>query len=324
MKRAALLAFALALSALPLASLPSTWAQTAAASGYSADQKLEFDVASVRQNKTSTADSDGDPEFQNVPMGPEETFRKTGGVFTARNTPLLKLISFAYKVTTGQRDVFRASMPDWVITERYNVEARTENQDVTKDQMRAMMRSLLADRFKLIAHRETRMASVYAVVLVKPGILGPHLRPHPADEPCSTIAPPLGKPSPDAAPPAPRTVAGGYPATCGGFARMEPSQPWLRHEGARNMPMAATVTAFTGLGVLGRPVVDRTGLFGNYDWVMEFLQDAPPGVEYQLPPDATGPKFTDALRDQLGLKLESAKAPIEFVIVDQVEHATEN
>ncbi len=234
--------------------------------------KLEFDVASIRQNKSGAPDAGGDPEFANVPMGPEDTFRKTGGVFTTRNTALVKFISFAYKVTTSQREVFRASLPEWVQNDRYNIEARTDKPDLTKDDLRMMMRALLAERIRLAVHQETREVSVYAVVLAKPGVLAPHLRAHPADAPCSTMAPSLAKPDPDGPPPAPKTVAGGYPATCGGFARMEPSQPWLRHEGARNMPMATTVTAFSGLGALGRPVIDRTGLAGNYDWVIELCR----------------------------------------------------
>jgi len=281
-------------------------------------QKLEFDVASVRANRTGFGEG-RDPQRVNVPVGPEETWRDTGGVFSAQNVPLVQMISFAYKVTTGQRAVFRASLPEWTQTEGFNIEARTDNHAVTKDQMREMMRNLLADRFKLVAHRETRDVAVYAVEMVTPGVLGPHLRAHAAGEPCSVIAPPLasGIRDPNAAAPPPTVVAGGYPATCGGFARMEPTRPYLRHEGARDMPMATTVTAFSGLGTLGRPAIDKTGLVGNYDWVIEFLQEAEGGEE--LPADAAGPTFREALKDQLGLKLEAAKAPYEFVVVDHVE-----
>jgi uncharacterized protein (TIGR03435 family) len=283
--------------------------------------KLEWDVASVRQNKSGPPESGGDHQSTNIPMGPENSFRDTAGVFLARNTPLREIISFAYKVTTGQRDVFRASLPDWVLTDRFDIEARTENHDVTKDEMRRMMQSLLAERFKLTMHRETREVPVYAVVLAKPGALGPQLRLHPPDDPCSTIAPPLGKAGPDAAPPPPKTTAAGYPMTCGGFANMEPQVEGHRREGARNMPMATVVTAFTGLGNLGRPAIDQTGLTGNVDFVIEFRQDMP-GVE--IDPSVPGPVFLEALKNQLGLKLESQKAPVEFILVDHVEHPTAN
>ena len=283
--------------------------------------KLEFDVISIRQNKSGPAEQGGDASRVNIPNGPEDTFRATGGVYSAQNMPLISFISFAYKVTTSQRAVFRASVPQWAQQENFNIEARTDNHEVTKDQMRMMMRALLADRFKLIVHKETRETPVFAVVLVKPGMLGPHLRQHPADEPCSTVAPPLGKPGPDAAAPPPTTVAGGYPVICGGFARMEPTTPYLRHEGARNMPMGTIVTAFSGLGNLGRPAIDQTGLTGNFDFVMEFLQGTP-GEDF--PTDAAGPQFPEALKDQLGLKLVPQKSDFEFVLVDHLEHPSEN
>jgi hypothetical protein len=107
-------------------------------------QKLEFDVASVRANKTGFGEG-RDPQRVNVPVGPEETWRDSGGVFSAQNVPLVQMISFAYKVTTGQRAVFRASLPEWTQTEGFNIEARTDNHAVTKDQMREMMRNLLAE-----------------------------------------------------------------------------------------------------------------------------------------------------------------------------------
>src|SRR5689334_17904222 len=71
----------------------------------------EFDVASVRENKESITGT-----VVNVPIGPEDAFLDTGGVFTARNIPLVTLIAFAYKNTTGQREAFRASLPEWALT----------------------------------------------------------------------------------------------------------------------------------------------------------------------------------------------------------------
>ena len=139
--------------------------------------KLEFDVATVRINKSGPPEQGGDAVFSNVPMGPEETFRDTGGVFSARNTPLIKYISFAYKVTTSQREVFRASLPGWAMTENYNIEARTDNRKVTKDEMRRMMRSLLEERFRLKVRKETREVTVSAVMLAKPGRAGAAVAP---------------------------------------------------------------------------------------------------------------------------------------------------
>ena len=304
---------------LSVAHVSHAQSPTAAKSSPSTPGKLEFDVASVRQNKSGLPGAGGDESSVNIPMGPEATFRNTGGVFSATNMPLNSFISFAYKVTTSQRAAFRASLPDWALTEGFNIQARTDKPNVTKDEMRMMMRALLADRFKLVVHTETREVPVFAVELVKPGTLGPHLRPHPADEPCSTIAPPLGQPNPDAPPPPPRIMADGYPTICGGFANMEPTVPGRRHEGSRDMPIPTMVTAFSGLGNLGRPAIDQTGLTGNFDWVIEFVQEAP-GEET----DAPGPRFQEALKDQLGLKLVPQKAPFEFLVVTHVEHPSEN
>jgi uncharacterized protein (TIGR03435 family) len=283
--------------------------------------KLEFDVASIRQNKSGPPENGGDQPTVNIPNGPEDTFRNTGGVYSAVNMPLNSFIAFAYKVTTSQRAAFRASLPDWALTEGFNIEARTDNHTVTKDQMRLMMRSLLADRFKLVVHYETRQVPVFAVVLARPGTLGPYLRQHPAGEPCTKIAPPLGKQSPDAPPLPPRTMADGFPLICGAFDRMEPTAPGLRREGSRDMPMAMMVTAFSGLGNLGRPAVDQTGLTGNFDWVIEFLQEMPGEDSH---PDLSGPLFQEALKNQLGLKLVPQKAPVDFLIVDHIEHPSQN
>jgi len=278
--------------------------------------KQEFDVVSVREDKNAD-----DPSSVNVPNGPEDAYTNTDGIFSAKNWPLVSLISFAFKNTTAQRDVFRASLPDWALNEGFNIEARTDNHNVSKDQMRLMMQSLLVDRFKLKVHYETRQVSVYAVELVRPGLLGTGLRPHPADDPCSAIAPRQVKTDGEAPPPAPLTVAGGFPSRCGSFVNMQPSAPYLRHEGGRNITMEQIVSTFTGMGNLGRPAVDRTGLTGTYDWVMEFIDERP---GRNPPPDANSVTFQDALKNQVGLKLVPEKAPFEFLIVDHVEHPTDN
>jgi uncharacterized protein (TIGR03435 family) len=93
--------------------------------------------------------------------------------------------------------------------------------------------------------------------------------------------------------------------------------------------MESIVGTFSGLGNLGRPVVDQTGLTGTYDWYIEFLPELPPGlppgaVIQGRPPDASGPSFIEALRNQIGIKLVSQKGPYDYLIVDHIEHPTEN
>jgi uncharacterized protein (TIGR03435 family) len=89
--------------------------------------------------------------------------------------------------------------------------------------------------------------------------------------------------------------------------------------------MEAIVSTFSGLGNLGRPVIDQTGLAGTYDWYIEFLPEVPPGMEGQGgPADASGPAFIEALRKQLGMKLVAQKGPYDYLIVDHIEQPTEN
>jgi len=260
----------------------------------------------------------------NVPYGPDDNYRVTGGVLSAKNYPLLNLIVFAYKVPTAQGQVLFESLPSWVNSELFDIQARTENTGVTKDQMRLMMQSLLAERFHLVIHRELRQVNEYAAVLITPAKLGPNIRPHPANEPCSSIyvAPPEGSP-----PPArdPHAFAGGFPLRCRTFGPGPASEPYFKTEGARDLPMEAIVGMFSGLGNLGRPVVDQTGLTGTYDWYFEFLPELPPGAEIPgRPVDASGPSFIQALHNQLGIKLVPQRGPYDYLIVDHIERPSAN
>lgn len=289
---------------------------------------LEFEVVSIHPD--GNAD---DPPRVNVPFGPDDAYYKNGGVFLATNWPVFRLISFAFKNTTSERQVFRASLPGWAGTEGFNIEARSDNPNPTKDQMRLMVQSMLFDRFHLKVHYETRVVPVYAAELVKPGVFGPNLRPHPANEPCAGAAATISshispefqaaeqETSPNAPPPPPNSVPGGYPIRCGSFVRMEPSAPYLRHEGGRDLTMAQIISTFSGMGALSRPVVDHTGLTGTYDWVMQFIDMRPGHVP---PPDAEGLNFSQALWQQNGIKLVKTKAPFTFLIVDHIDQPTAN
>jgi uncharacterized protein (TIGR03435 family) len=285
----------------------------------------EFDVVSVRPNKSGPPWQGGDKMAMNVPYGPDDNYVVTHGTLSAKNYPLLNLIVFAYKVPTAQGEALLASLPVWTNSEFFDIEARTDNHDVTKDQMRLMMQALLADRFHLVIHRELRQVSLYAAVLVKPDTLGPHLRPHPADEPCSNIyvQPKNGGPQPPA--PDPHAFAGGFALRCRTFGPGPATEPYFKTEGARDLPMEAIVSTFSGLGNLGRPVVDQTGLAGTYDWYIDFLQELPPGAEMPgRPPDAAGPSFLEALRNQIGIKLVAQKGPYDYLIVEHIERPSEN
>lgn len=327
---AVILALPLHLSAQTVAPAPK-WqpapepAWEAAAGGH-----LEFDVVSVHQNKSGAPwnGNNGDRMVMNVPYGPDDNYIVTNGILSAKNYPLLNLIVFAYKVPTAQGEALLSSLPVWTNSELFDIEARTDNRNVTKDQMRLMMQSLLADRFHLVVHRELRQVNEYAAVLIKPGVLGPHLRPHPAGQPCSPIyvAPQQVDPRPA---PDPHAFAGGFPLRCRTFGRGPSTEPYLKTEGALDLPMEAIISTFSGLGSLGRPVIDQTGLTGTYDWYIEFLPDLPPGLPPGAvidgrPPDAAGPSFLDAIRNQLGIKLTPQKGPYDYLITDHIEHPTDN
>jgi uncharacterized protein (TIGR03435 family) len=296
---------------------PETQAQssTAAQLPSATKVKLEFEVASVRQNKTN------DKASMNVDPTPGDNFVATGGLYSARNIVLAQYIAFAYKLTNKQLQSVVSQVP-WSTEDRFDIEARAEG-NPTKDQYRMMMRALLADRFKLSVHTETRQVPMYGLVLAKPGKLGPQLRMHRVDDPvCST------PPAPPAAGSArsPIPVDGeGFPEFCGGPVGMKPSAPGRMKSGGRNVPMARFAAIETGVGVVDRPMVDQTELKGTVDYNLEWIQVAanvPFGAEFH--PDESAPTFEEALRQQLGIKMVPQKGPIDFFIVDHIEHPAEN
>ena len=169
-------------------------------------------------------------------------------------------------------------------------------------------------------HHETRQVSVFALEMVKPGKLGPTLQPHPADDASCTTAIDMKA---DKLP----TVAGGYPATCGGLVGVPSSNPGRIKGGARNVSMALLATSLTGITpYIDRPVLDQTGLTGNYDFLIEFTPEftGPPPPGSNFTPDPTGPTFVEALKEQLGLKLDSQKGPADVIVVDHIDHPTDN
>jgi len=248
----------------------------------------------------------------------------TGGIFSSINRPLIDYIVFAYKMTSSQREDLISQLPTWAVSDGYDIEAKSENHDPTKDQMRSMMQSLLADRFKLAVHTETRRVSVLALVLTKPGVRGPQLKPHPADESCSAAG--ADVPAPDATSAPLATLLGVWPMSCGGVNRARPAlAAGLTRAGGRNLSMESIANSMTTLGNLNRPVVDQTGLTGNFDFVLEFAPEIAtsenPGSSQS---DPGGQPFGEALKEQLGLKLESQKAMADYMRVDHVERPTAN
>ena len=272
--------------------------------------KMAFDVASVKPSKGPFVPA-------NFPLDPSDYYGATNGRLSANDT-LAAYIEFAYKVWGNEvqsREFTRFAK--WVSTDLYTIEARAPTGNPTKDQMRLMVQALLADRFQMIAHFENREVPVYELRLANPGKLGPKLISH-AD------APPCDKPGVS-----PVEEHPSFHFVCHTFS------PYLDLGttvvlGSRDVSMdvlAGTISeALAGPVAFGRPIVDKTGLTGTFDFTLEWARERRtlPGSDSPVASDPIGPTPLEALRDQLGLRLESAKASIPILVIDRVERPSAN
>jgi uncharacterized protein (TIGR03435 family) len=269
------------------------------------EKRPEFEVASVRENKS------GRPAYSNFPLNSGSQFDTKGGLLIARDTLLLQYLVFAYKPDMFQIGEFRSKLPDWAKTARFDVEARAIGSP-TKDDMRLMMQSLLEERFHLRLHRETRFEPAYLVVLDKPGKTGPQLTAHPADDPiCAKTV-------------FPHTLGGAYPIACGADGQIAPDTPGDFAAAGYNVTMEWIAMSLGGAAnITDRRVIDQTGLPGTFDFKIEYF---PEPAQPDAPADAVpvGPSFTEALKKQLGLKIVSEKRPTEVIVIDRLERPTAN
>ena len=293
-----------------------------------------FEVASVRPSKPGAAQHTNvplDAGFVYGTISPEDGRTAAGGYLIATHQALWRYISFAYKLSGTQELSLRFNMfsgapksgaPFWVTgsfdasPEFFDISARAPA-STSIDQMRLMMQSLLAERFRLAAHFVTADAAVFALVLVKPGVTGPDLQPHPAADACTVLAA-------DAAP-GPATAAspvGELPPNCGVIAHVPSAAPGLHYGGRAVMLslLATTVPTMTGLAAMPRPVVDRTGLSGLYDFTLNWVHDS--SGDEAISQNAAS--FREALKKQLGLELKPSRAPIDVMVVDHVERPSAN
>ena len=141
---------------------------------------MSFDVASVKRD---LADPTTINMTANVSLDAGNAFTPTGGFFRATNNPLHWYIRFAYKLGTTEFGEIMEELPRWAETYRYDIEARAPG-NPSKDQYRLMMQTLLANRFKLAVHFETKQMPIFALVLAKQGKLGPKLKKHSDEVPC--------------------------------------------------------------------------------------------------------------------------------------------
>jgi bla regulator protein BlaR1 len=274
---------------------------------------MAFEVASIHLAKPGTFSP---PSFA---LDPGDSAIPPGGHFFA-DFPLLAYLTFAYKIwpIPEQRRALLAQMPKWAREESFLIEAKAEG-NPSKDQMRLMVQSLLADRFKLTVHFERQQSPVFAVALAKPGRLGPRLRPHGQGAPCDAQVPPL---VPGQVPTAP-TV---FPARCGAYSGW-PMPNNVNLIGVRSSTMPLILDFLAWDGHLSRPAVDETGLTGTFDFTLEYSPEAdvaPAGGAAEAQHEPQGPTFREALEDQLGLKLKPAMAPLDVLVIDHVEEPSPN
>jgi uncharacterized protein (TIGR03435 family) len=260
-----------------------------------ATEQPAFEVASVKPNK-------GD--------GPTESGTQPGGRLTMVNVPLRFLIRSAYQVQDDQI----VEAPGWIAAEHFDVLAKAPGEIPPPTPARPgplplMMRSLLAERFKLAVHRETREFPAYALRLARrDGRLGAQLRPSTVD--CAALAATRGAGTP---PP----VGNGRPQ-CG-----------IRAAGgqmmAGGMPLSQLTTLLSSM--VQRVVIDKTGLNGNFDFELKWTPDrvpsgAPSGIPAERANDPDAPSIFTALQEQLGLRLESTTNLVEVLVIDHVERPT--
>lgn len=234
-----------------------------------------------------------------------------GGRVSLHNMALRDMIVVAWGIEPFQI----LGGPPWIDSVRYDVTAKPAALP-KRGEIPLMIQSFLVERFQLAIHHETQTLPIYSLVLArKDGKLGPGLAE--AKEGSCTKFDPVNPPSPPETGAAPRRWCGN--------SSVNPS-----HLTAIGVPIANLIPLFSQ--VLERTIVDKTGLTGSFDVGMAWTPDEtqamkwqmPPGVPAPAPPDPGGPSIFTAIQEQLGLKLESSKGPVDVVIVDRAEKPSEN
>src|SRR5688572_10762375 len=266
-------------------------------------QSPTFEVASIRPSQPGP-----------IRAGP--MLQPSGRLF-AINLTLRTLIREAYGLEENQV----VGGPSWIDSDGFDVEARATG-NASPDQVRLMLRALLASRFALRTHSETRQLPIYDMTLsARDGKPGARMRPSGPE--CAPLTLPRaatgGGPPP---PPPPPELGGVYlGATREGYRC--PRVFFYGYISASMVPMDAFARALSQL--VDRPIVNRTSLAGDWDIELTYqpdLLDARPSPG--PPPPAGTPSLTTALREQLGLKLEARRGPVEVLVIDRAEQPTGN
>jgi uncharacterized protein (TIGR03435 family) len=200
------------------------------------------------------------------------------------------MISVIYRILNPQI----SGGPEWIKTDRWDIDAKADHGGYNLDQLHEMYKNMLADRFKLKFHWEPREGAVYALTIDKSGL---KMKVNDNLEPLKGGVPILGDPM------SPGGVIGHSVA-------MEYLTWWLGQRLQQD----------------GRPVINKTGLDGYYDFKLAYMPELPPDFPRdRVPLDALDrPNIFQALREQLGLRLEPQKGPVEYFVIDSVERPSAN
>jgi uncharacterized protein (TIGR03435 family) len=225
---------------------------------------------------------------ENTSGSQDGVFRRQPGRFTVSNLSLEWIIRNAY----GIQEYQLVNAPSWT-TRRYDIAATFAPPDAAQEDVRLMLQRLLAERFGLRVHREDRRLAVYELTGAKPGVLGPQLKPSPSQADCA-VAPP-------AAPQCRRFMTTFFIKGL-----------WSMAQLARSLEQ-----------VLGAPVVDRSGLSGVFEIDLQWGTGSIEGVITTIGVEQQAALLT-AIRDQLGLRLATTRAPYPVIVIDEVSPPTPN
>jgi uncharacterized protein (TIGR03435 family) len=263
-----------------------------------------FEVASIKVNKSRDS-------FKGVQV--------QRGQFIITNLTLRELIGTAYEIAPPLRKARMTGGPSWMDADRFDIVAKVEG-NPTVTQRLVMLRTLLAERFKLAVKAETRDMPVWALVMTRADRkLGPQLRKVPDVDCLALRAASRGLP-----PPIPANPLAGPPCI-------------MRADPGVITAAAVTMTDLIRVAfprvVRDRVVIDRTRLLGSYavnvEWTPEAepfasAADLPPGLPVPPAPTTSGVSIFTALQEQLGLKLEAARAPVETLVIKRADRPTED
>lgn len=238
---------------------------TGAATAHAQSSRPQFEVASIKPANSGR---------------PGMSIETEPGRFKAINATVSFLIQYAY----GIKDFQLSGGPGWMGSDKFDIDAKGEAKTGDRE-FPSMMRTLLADRFQLKSHQETRTLPVFDLVVAKDG-------------------PKFSR--------APETAQSG---TRGNRGQLTISKGTMAS-------LASTLS-----NILRKKVVDKTGLMGEYEMKLKWTPDdfqPPPLQPNGPPPDPNTPSIFTAIQEQLGLKLESSKGPVEVLVIDSISKPTEN